>query len=171
MSGPGTTVVGGASNPPVNNNIPLTDTVSLQDLISDANQTQVQDNLQKDETPTTPTGTPTTTPTPVPITFRVLGTPGVYTAFPGTSNKYTTDSGAGVLGGGDYDGKSGPFTDDFTWTFGIVNGRFTGTVSGLLDANCTNSDCTTIETHTITPAKVDFPASFPAATCLMGSAR
>jgi len=176
LSGPGTTVVGGSSTPPVNNNIPLTDTVSLQDLISDANQTQVQDNLQRDETPTTPTGTPTTptgtpttpAPTPVPITFRVLGSPGAYTAFPGTS-EYTTND-AGVLGGGNHGDNPGPgpFTDDFTWTFSIVNGRFTGTVSGLLDANCTNKDCTTIETHTISPAKVDFPASFPAATCLNG---
>jgi hypothetical protein len=154
----------------------LADTISLQDLISDATETRIVDSLEAEEKKETPTTTTTTTttedpspPDPVQVTFRVLGTPGAYTAFPNDPHsKYTTDNGSGgVLGGGNYGNTppGPPLADDFTWTFSIVDGRFVGTVSGLLDANCTDSSCQTIETHTISQAKVDFPASFPAATC------
>ena len=148
----------------------LQETVSLQDLISDATDTRIDDSLQEDEANTpsgnTPTGT-TPPPPPAQVTFRVLSVPGVYDAY---GERIQDPASNGILGGGNYNGYQGPakLADDFTWTFSIVNGRFLGTVSGLKDANCSGPDCQIITTHTASQAKVDLPASFPAVTCLDG---
>ena len=100
--------------------------------------------------------------------LRVLLSPGVYTAFPGTSLEYTTDnaSNQGILGGGTYPaGTQAPLSDDFNWTFQIANGRLTGIVSGLTDAHCVDGNCENIETSTPPDAHVDFPATLD---CLDG---
>ncbi|MGV1014473.1 MAG: FecR family protein, partial [Methyloceanibacter sp.] len=161
----------------------LAETISLQDLISDAAGDRMTDTIAEErnrpdettviDTPTPsdiPTDTPTdTSPAPPPptITARVLAAPGVYTAFGNTTIHDPASN--GILGGGDYGGAEGPFADDFVWTFNIVNNRLVGTVSGLLDANCgSGPNCQPIETHPITAALVDFPATFVAAQCENG---
>jgi trimeric autotransporter adhesin len=165
------------------------ETLSLQDLISDATQTSINDQVQNQEdkgtttttdTTTTPTGTPTpptdTTTPPNTVTARVLLSPGVYTAFRGTLDEYTTDGGdqsngvkQGILGGGNYpEGTPPPLADDFVWTFGFANGRLVGTVSGLTDAHCTDGNCNNIGTTNPPPAAVNFPSTFNAADCVNG---
>ena len=77
-------------------------------------------------------------PEPTQVTTRVLVGAGVYTAFPGTIDQFTTDNGseAGILGG-----DPNATVDDFEWTFNIENGRLVGTVSGLTDSHCTDQAC------------------------------
>jgi len=134
---------------PINNTTPSettpkytqVDTLSLQDLISDANQTQIQDSLQKDETTTPPGTTPTVTPTtPIPINARVLSPPNQFSAF-GAS--YPNPSENGILGG---DSRDYVNADDFIWTFDLGTGRFKGIVTGLNDGS-----------GSFLPATVDFP--------------
>jgi trimeric autotransporter adhesin len=175
------------------------ETLSLQDLISDAMQTQINDQLnnqeQQDKTDTADTTDTTeppvpdiaeashnetslptdntppaentppagnTPPPPVQLTARVLTSPGVYTAFPGTSAQFTTGNAgsSGVLGGGSYpEGASPPFADDFVSTFKLSNGRLLATVSGLTDAHCSGENCSEIEASNLPPAEIDFPAT------------
>ena len=145
------------------------------DIVNDATQTQIQDTVQDQQnqpqqqqtgnnTPPPCTGPecgpppPPPPPEPVPVKVRVLASPGVYTAFPGPDH-YTTDTGSGILGGGNY-GQTplpGPRGDDFIWEFGVLNGRLFGTVTGLIDASCVDSNCQNIETHVVPDADVDFP--------------
>ena len=167
------------------------ETLSLQDLISDATQTSINDQVQNQEdkgttttptdtttTPTDTTTTPTDTTTPPPpdtVTARVLLSPGVYTAFPGTPDQYTTDGGdqsngvkQGILGGGNYpEGTPPPLADDFVWTFGFANGRLVGTVSGLTDAHC-GGGCNDLQITNPPPAAVNFPSTFNPADCVNG---
>jgi hypothetical protein len=159
-------------------------TLSLQQLISDATSQQINNQINDDEKNDaetadaapdkgTPTDTPTDNPTPpgdtdnppppgpTQVTARVLLSPGVYTAFPGTPDEFTTgDPGSsGILGG---DPRS--TGNDFIQTFSIVDGRLVGTVSGLTEAHCNDQDCSEIEIHTPPPADVSFPATFTADT-------
>ncbi len=129
------------------------------DTVNEATQTQIQDTLQKQQNQQTTDTTTPPPPDPIPVNVRILASPGVYTAFPDTPNKYTTDNGSGLLGGGKYpdNAPAGPHGDDFLWTFGVLNGRMFGTVTGLIDANCTNPNCQTIEAHVVSDASVDFP--------------
>ena len=87
--------------------------------------------------------------------MRVLVAPGMYTAFPGTDDEFTTDNGAdaGILGG-----DPNAQVDDFEWTFNIENGRLVGTVSGLTDSHCNNGDCEDIQVSNPPPVDVDLPA-------------
>jgi hypothetical protein len=162
----------GPSNPVDTQGLNQTET----DIVNDATQTQIQDTVQDqqnqqqtvDNTPPLCTGPdcgppppPPPPPEPVPVKVRVLSSPGVYTAFPNLEElTYTTDTGSGILGGGNY-GESppeGPRGDDFIATFGVLNGRMFGTVTGLLDANCTDETCSEpIETQVVLDAQVDFP--------------
>ncbi|MCJ7598252.1 MAG: FecR domain-containing protein, partial [Methyloceanibacter sp.] len=152
----------------------LVETLSLQDLISDATAQKVDNTIAAEEAtePATDTCAGTECNPPTQVTVRVLSTPGVYTAFPGTPNEYTTDASGkqGILGGGKYpDGTLPPLSDDFEWTFTIdENGRLVGTVLGLTDAHCVDGDCDNIEVTTPPPADVNFPATFVAEQCLNG---
>ena len=175
FSGGGTVVVGGSGDQPTPNQPTLTETISLQDLISDATATQIDSTLQQEEeedpppinnTPTTPTTTttttttttpttttPTETPPPTQLTLRVLNPPGTFTAFPGTpGQEFTTHDHMGILGGDDLEGVN---VDDFERTFSIVNDRLVGTVTGLVDSFPGESGP---ETRDIADASVDFPA-------------
>jgi hypothetical protein len=90
------------------------------------------------------------------VTARVLGSPGVYSAY-GTN--IDDPAGNGILGGGLYpDGASPPFADDFTHQFTASNGRLTGTVSGLTDADCPGGggECEPVASNP-PDADVDFP--------------
>ncbi|HXG79131.1 MAG TPA: FecR domain-containing protein, partial [Methyloceanibacter sp.] len=89
---------GNKSNNPAST-FKLVNTQSLQQLIADANTQKIVDQANKVEPTPPPGGGGGCTvdcgggggePTPIPINARVLTTPGVYTAFPGTSNQYTT---------------------------------------------------------------------------------
>lgn len=140
------------------NQIQTTETISLQDLLSDISDVNTQEITNTDTETTEPTEpNQPNEPQPTQVTARVLVGPGVYTAFPGTPEQFTTDDGteAGILGGDPYS-----TVDDFIWTFGIENGRLVGTVSGLTDAHCASGDCNNIQTSVITPAAVNFPATF-----------
>ena len=150
----------------------VNDTISLQELISEANATKVDESLEAEEKkdPAPPSTNPVKeTETPAPpvyptITARVLTTPGTYTAFP-NGDTYTTD-GSNVLGGDpDTDG------DDFEFTFSIINDRPVGTVAGKTDSHlqCDSGgqNCQKVIT-TPPPAIVSFPASFTLASCPTG---
>ena len=151
--------------------------VSLQDLINDATTTKINDTIAEEENPPPANNTdnppPPPPPPPTDVTLRVLLAPGVYTAFPGTSAQFTTNGtgDSGILGGGTYpEGTQPPLSDDFNWTFQLGNGRLTGTVTGLTDANCFE-DCgnpENIQTSTPPDAQVDFPSAFPVTQCADG---
>ena len=146
------------------------------DIVNDATQTQIQDTVQDQQNPpeqqqtgnnTPPPCTgpdcgpppPPPPPEPIPVKARVLSSPGVYTANIQGST-YTTDTGSGILGGGNYGNNppAGPHADDFIADLGILDGRMFGTVTGLVDANCTtHPGCQPIETHVVPDASVDFP--------------
>ena len=150
------------------------ETLSLQDMVADATAQQVNDTLQKDETTEPPADTGTTPPdnTPPPdpdpeptkVTLRVLTTAGTFTAFPGSPNQYTTDNTGdqGILGGDPH-----ATADDFIWPFDIVDGRLTGTISGLTDSHCNQGDCGDIVTTTPPPVVVDFPETLT--NCVQGT--
>ena len=150
------------------------ETLSLQDMVADATATQINDTIQEEESTPPPSDTTTPPPPPPPppadkITLRVLGAPGVYTAFPGTSFEYTTDA-AGeqeILGGGKYAELplGAKHADDFVWTFDLVNGRMTGTVSGLYNSQCGEEGCQNVVSHEVSPAQVDFPGTL---SCVAG---
>jgi hypothetical protein len=158
--------VGNSSDQQSGNQLQTVDTLSLQDMISDAAAEQATDTA----TETNPTTEPNEAPEPQPteVTVRVLNAPGVYTAFPGTSDEFTTEDGndAGILGGDPV-----ATVDDFEWTFSIENGRLVGTVSGLLDSfqDCPDGpgSCQ-IHTEVISDAQVDFPTEFPVDQCAFG---
>ncbi len=128
----------------------LVETLSLQELIADAAAQKVNDTIAAEEPPNDtiaaeepPVDTCTgeecnPPPEPTQVTTRVLVGAGVYTAFPGTIDQFTTDNGseAGILGG-----DPNATVDDFEWTFNIENGRLVGTVSGLTDSHCTDQAC------------------------------
>ncbi|HUT12701.1 MAG TPA: hypothetical protein VMY42_19550, partial [Thermoguttaceae bacterium] len=178
LSGEGTAYVPGQNNQ--QNNQTTFETVSLQDLISDATTTQINDSLERDETNDTNTNnnTPPTNntnnpppnntgnnppPGTIQVETRVLLPPGVFTAFPGTPNKYTTGDGGnqGILGG-----DPNATVDDFKWTFSIVNNRLVGTVTGLTDSFLDEN--LNPVTKNIPDAAVDFPATFPGTQCAGG---
>lgn len=160
FSGGGTVVVGGQDNQPNRNPPPpLAETVSLQELISDATATQIDGELQRqenqNETPKPPDNTndPNNEPPPTTeIRARVLTGPGTFTAFPGTDDKFTTHEGqrVGILGGDDNDAAD---ASDFQRTFKIENNRLVGTVSGLTDSSEDGLE-------NAPPVDVDFPATF-----------
>ena len=92
--------------------------------------------------------------------MRVLSSPGVYTAFPEIDGwTYTTDTGSGILGGGDYPADTDPtkHADDFIAPFGYLDGRLRGTVSGLTDAHLECDEVCTLVPTTPLEAKVNFP--------------
>ncbi len=114
------------------NKIGQVETLNLQDLISEATATQINDTLQEDETTETPAGTgapppdtppPDPDPVPIPVNVRVLTNPGTFTAY-----GHTTDETDGILGG-----DPNATGDDFIWTFDIVGDRFTATITGLTE--------------------------------------
>ncbi len=128
-NGTGTPNGGTGTGPQPGSKYTAVETLSLQDLISDANTDQIQGALDKQESkpptdmtnppptdttnppPTDTTTNPPPPPPPLPVTARVLTAPGTSTG------------------------------DDFTGPFSLQNGRLTGTVS------VTN------------PLNVDFPAT------------
>ncbi len=136
----------------------LVETLSLQDLISDATQTQINDDLnnqeKKDETTPTqtpgvkPPGTPVDTTTTrrrrptVTVTARVLSPPNSYTAY---NTQFSNPRENGILGGDD---RPEVNADDFNQNFTISKGRFQGTVTGLNDGS-----------GSFQPAILDFPAT------------
>jgi hypothetical protein len=120
------------------------ETPSLQNLISQATQTQINGQLNEQEQQDT-TGTPGTpdtpdSPQPIPIKARVLTPPNSFTAY-GTS--FENPAGNGILGGDDDPEVD---ADDFVWTFDLGTGRFQGTVTGLNDGS-----------GDFKPGTVDFP--------------
>ena len=142
----------------------VVETLSLQDLISDATATQINDSLSQeehvDEENPDNGGTPPPPPQYAMVTMRVLATPSSYTAFGGSQNGgYTTYEPYNILGGD-------PTTtgDDFTWTFAIVKGRLVGTVTGLTDTHldCSSPSNCQMVTTVSPPAKLNFPfVKFP----------
>ncbi len=149
-------------------------TLSLQDLISDATTDQINGDLDKQEqetddttgkppadtagnpppvdttdnpppVDTTDNPPPPPPPEPIPFNVRVLTPAGTFTAFPGTSAEFTTDN---TGGSGILGGDANPDVnaDDFNWTFDLGTGRFKGTVTGLID-----------DSGTFQPATIDFP--------------
>lgn len=162
FAGNGTAVAIGQSDQNSNNQPPpLTETVSLQDLISDATQTQIdstlaaeeqQEQTQSDPPPDTPpNNTPPDTPPPEPeivkVDLRVLTPPGEYTAY---GNPVDNPGDRGILGGDDNPAVT---ADDFIWTFEIVDGRLVGTVTDLIESGGPGQEPRPIEPHA-----VDFPA-------------
>ncbi len=120
------------------------ETLSLQNLISQATQTQIngqindQEQQGTTETPGTP-GTPQS-PQPIPINARVLTPPNSFTAY---GQRFENPSDNGILGG---DANADVNADDFIWQFDLGTGRFQGTVSGLNDGS-----------GDFKPGTVDFP--------------
>ena len=133
----------------------LVETVSLQDLITEATDTQINGDLNNQEqqdqtqttdtttgTPTTPTGTPTPpTDNTIPVNARVLSPANMYTAY-GTS--FENFDQKGILGG---DNRPEVNADDFIWTFNLGPDRLQGTITGLVDGS-----------NDFQPATIDFPA-------------
>jgi hypothetical protein len=122
-------------------------------IVSNANTTQI---LGDADQPTT------SQPQPVSVTARVLSSPGVYTAFPGSPDSYTTGSAAsqGILGGGSYPPGTppgGPFADDFTSTFSVEGNRLVGTLTGLIEAHCAGQNCSAPTTSVVPDTQVNFP--------------
>jgi hypothetical protein len=154
-------------------------TLSLQDLIADATTDQINGDLDKQEEaaddttgkpptetadnpppvdttgnpPPTDTENPPPPPPPVTVDVRVLTPPGVYTAFPNTSDEFTTDNpeSSGILGG---DARPDVNADDFNQTLTFEGGRLKGTVSGLNDGS-----------GSFAPATIDLPSVLQ---CLTG---
>ena len=139
----------------------LVETVSLQDLITEATDTQINGDLNNQEqqdqtqttdtttgTPTTPTGTPTPptgTPTPptdntTPVNARVLSPANSYFAY---GTQFLDPK--GILGG---DSRPEVNADDFIQTFNLGPDRFQATVTGLVDGS-----------NDFQPATIDFPAT------------
>lgn len=133
------------------------ETLSLQDMISEATATQINDTLIKEETTETPTDNtgnepdpdpdPDPDPEPTKVTVRVLSAPNTYTAY---DTNFEDPASNGILGGDDNPDVE---VDDFVWTFNIENGRLVGTVEGL-------TDTFEGEIGPMTPADVNFPATF-----------
>jgi hypothetical protein len=128
----------------------LVETVSLQDLVSDATATQINDEIIQQEQQGQTQPPPQTQPQLVPVNARVLSPPNSYTAY---GSNFSNPGENGILGGDDDPNVN---ADDFVWTFGILNGRFKGTVSGLNDGD---------ESESFQPAALDFPATLQ---CLNG---
>ena len=129
----------------------VNDTLSLQELISEANATKVDESLEADEIdePAPPSTDPIKeTEVPPPpvypqVTLRVLTPPHSYTAYNQTHNDPASN---GILGGDDDPEVD---ADDFEWTFSIIDGRLVGKVEGKNDGD-----------GIMSPALVDFPAEF-----------
>jgi hypothetical protein len=123
------------------------DTASLNELIQNANTQEVVADSTQVEVPEIQQ-----------VTARVLTPPGVYFLEDGKNIPVPADN--GILGGGTYaEGATPPLADDFEWTFNVSEGRFTGTVSGLTDAelDCSNGQTCSPANGTSAPATVDFP--------------
>ncbi|MGH6737014.1 MAG: FecR domain-containing protein [Methyloceanibacter sp.] len=197
FSGGGTVFVGGQGNQPSGNNnqLSMVDTISLQDLISDATATQIDSTLQKEETnevaPNEPTNTGDDNPPPGntgnnppppdntgnppppddtgnPPPPPILVETRVLTA-PGTFTAFRdTDDEYTTGNGGDQGvvgGDPNATVDDFTWTFSIVDGRLVGTVTGQTDSFPGDGEPVVVGSS---PASVNFPASFPGTQCANG---
>ncbi|MCB1444075.1 MAG: FecR domain-containing protein [Methyloceanibacter sp.] len=134
----------------------LTQTVSLQSLISDATSTQITDEIdkqieeQKNSTPTstpnnTPTNTPTTNPTPPKTNLTPTETP-----------PRTID--ARVI----HTGPDGLLTDDLVWTFTVKGNRLLADIPAEADID---AELETVYLRSGPAAKIDFPEKL---TCLNG---
>jgi len=149
LTSPATNTAGAApanqetSNPPPE----LAETLSLQDLISDATATQINDSLAKEEekdkpTPPTETSTPTTTnndpPPPPQIDARVIR------------------AGDGLV------------PDDFVWTFSIVNDRLVADVPAVDTEGCDDSNCEILPTLASTRPALQFDFPETVENCLDG---
>ena len=144
----------------------LVETISLQDLITEATDTQINGDINNQEkqdvtqtTDTTPTGTPTTPtgtadhatghadtrrPTPIQVNARVL-IAREYPTLP-TAPSFGIRQ-KGILGG---DNRPEVNADDFIWTFNLGPDRLQATITGLVDGS-----------NDFQPATIDFPANAP----------
>ena len=142
----------------------VNDTISLQELISEANATKVDESLEADETDTSQQQeqeqeqeqeqTDTGTIEPTKVTVRVLTPANTYMAY---GAPHYDPASNGILGGDET-----IETDDFEWTFEIQDGRLVGTVSGLVDYNGEGGP------QVMTPAAVNFPTIFTQDQCAFG---
>ena len=121
---------------------------TANEIVSEATATEIQNTIATpQDTACTGAACNPQPETPEAHDMHVLSSPGVYTAFPGSPNTYTTGDGAsqGILGGGTYPPPQslpgGPFADDFTSTFTVEGNRLVGTVTGLIDAHCAGENC------------------------------
>ena len=136
----------------------LTQTVSLQNLISDATSdataTEIDEQLAKQEQqakndpPVDPVvEDPPVDPEPLVVELRVLTPPDNYTAY---GNRVPDPESAGILGGDDDPNVT---ADDFIWTFTIEDGRVVGNITGLVGTAEDGEG-----TVKLSPVGVNFPA-------------